>query len=278
MTKKTRIRVARIAAGAVIAAGASLTVTGAAQAAGFIGVDADDSSVTVQTGLMDDEPPNPGENPDNPGGEEPPNPGENPDNPGGEEPPNPGENPDNPGGENPGGENPGGENPGGENPGGENPGGENPGGENPGGENPGGENPGGENPGGENPGGENPGGENPGGENPGGENPGGETPGGEVPGEQNPGGATTGGGNGTTGGNGGGSTCTVDLDGAACADNTDTDSVGNQPVEQGKGKDELAETGAAETTFLLVGAATMIAGGIGFRMLPRLAGGNRTAA
>ncbi|MBK3593136.1 LPXTG cell wall anchor domain-containing protein [Streptomyces sp. SID3915] len=49
-------------------------------------------------------------------------------------------------------------------------------------------------------------------------------------------------------------------------------------MEQGKGKDELAETGAAETTFLLVGAATMIAGGIGFRMLPRLAGGNRTAA
>ncbi|MBL1286754.1 hypothetical protein JKV81_07830, partial [Streptomyces sp. For3] len=61
-------------------------------------------------------------------------------------------------------------------------------------------------------------------------------------------------------------------------DNTDTDSVGNQPVEQGKGKDELAETGAAETTFLLIGAATMIAGGIGFRILPRLAGGGRTAA
>ncbi|MET7646442.1 LPXTG cell wall anchor domain-containing protein, partial [Streptomyces sp. NPDC005426] len=72
-------------------------------------------------------------------------------------------------------------------------------------------------------------------------------------------------------------TCTVDLDGAECADNTDTDSVGNQPVEQGKGKDELAETGAAETTFLLVGAATMIAGGIGFRFLPRLVNG-RTAA
>ncbi|MFI1000842.1 hypothetical protein ACIP10_00195, partial [Streptomyces galbus] len=32
MTKKTRIRVARIAAGAVIAAGASLTVAGVAQA------------------------------------------------------------------------------------------------------------------------------------------------------------------------------------------------------------------------------------------------------
>ncbi|WP_164494329.1 LPXTG cell wall anchor domain-containing protein, partial [Streptomyces sp. ADI92-24] len=87
--------------------------------------------------------------------------------------------------------------------------------------------------------------------------------------------ATGGSGSGTDGGNAG--TCTVDLDGAECADNTDTDSVGNQPAEQGKGKDELAETGAAETTFLLVGAATMIAGGIGFRILPRLMNG-RTAA
>ncbi|MER6237127.1 LPXTG cell wall anchor domain-containing protein [Streptomyces clavifer] len=83
----------------------------------------------------------------------------------------------------------------------------------------------------------------------------------------------------TTGGtDGGAGTCTVDLDGAACADNTDTDSVGNKPVEQSQGKDELAETGAAETTFLLVGAATMIAGGIGFRLLPRLVGGGRTVA
>ncbi|MFD3565477.1 LPXTG cell wall anchor domain-containing protein [Streptomyces sp. NPDC058686] len=79
--------------------------------------------------------------------------------------------------------------------------------------------------------------------------------------------------------------------------NTDPDG-GNNPVEQGQGKDglqdtgsvpvaqpaqkgkggELAETGAAETTFLLIGAATMIAGGIGFRLLPRLAGGGRTVA
>ncbi|MEV8566569.1 LPXTG cell wall anchor domain-containing protein [Streptomyces sp. NPDC051322] len=43
-------------------------------------------------------------------------------------------------------------------------------------------------------------------------------------------------------------------------------------MEQGKAKQELAETGAGETTFLILGAATMIAGGIGFRMLPRLAG------
>ncbi len=59
--------------------------------------------------------------------------------------------------------------------------------------------------------------------------------------------------------------------------NTDTDNAGSQPVEQGEAKEELAETGAAETTFLLLGAATMIAGGIGFRMLPRLVGSNRTA-
>ncbi|MEV5160945.1 LPXTG cell wall anchor domain-containing protein, partial [Streptomyces sp. NPDC053728] len=75
----------------------------------------------------------------------------------------------------------------------------------------------------------------------------------------------------------GGSTGTPDPSYPDAGDNTDTDSVGNQPVEQGKGKDELAETGAAETTFLLLGAATMIAGGIGFRILPRLAGGRTTA-
>ncbi|WP_234389275.1 LPXTG cell wall anchor domain-containing protein, partial [Streptomyces sp. CS149] len=80
----------------------------------------------------------------------------------------------------------------------------------------------------------------------------------------------------TTGGDDAG--CTVDLDGAECTDNTDTDSVGNKPVEQSKGKEELAETGAAETTFLVIGAATMIAGGIGFRILPRLVGGGRTVA
>ncbi|MEU3304770.1 hypothetical protein ABZ729_33905, partial [Streptomyces sp. NPDC006678] len=80
---------------------------------------------------------------------------------------------------------------------------------------------------------------------------------------------------GSTGGDAGG--CTVDVDGAECADNTDTDAAGSKPVEQGQAKEELAETGAAETTFLLIGAATMIAGGIGFRMLPRLVGGGRAA-
>ncbi|WP_311137231.1 LPXTG cell wall anchor domain-containing protein [Streptomyces sp. I6] len=88
---------------------------------------------------------------------------------------------------------------------------------------------------------------------------------------------TTAGGSAATGGGsaatGGGDGCTVSVEGAECVDNTDTDSVGSQPVEQGKAKEELAETGATETTFLLVGAATMIAGGIGFRMLPRLVGG-----
>ncbi|MFB8293639.1 hypothetical protein ACFC66_11010, partial [Streptomyces bacillaris] len=86
--------------------------------------------------------------------------------------------------------------------------------------------------------------------------------------------------NGTNGGTttGGGDACTVDSGVVECADNTDTDSIGNQPVEQSKGKEELAETGAAETTFLVIGAATMIAGGIGFRILPRLVGGGRTVA
>jgi serine/threonine-protein kinase len=74
-------------------------------------------------------------------------------------------------------------------------------------------------------------------------------------------------------------TCTVDLDSTNCDDNTDTDSVGSKPVEQGKAKEELAETGASsETTFLLIGAATMIAGGIGFRVVPRLANRNNNVA
>ncbi|MFI5898606.1 hypothetical protein ACIBCI_00205, partial [Streptomyces cyaneofuscatus] len=53
MTKKTRVRVARIAAGAVIAAGASLTAAGAAQAVGIgIGVDGGGLSadVSIQNG------------------------------------------------------------------------------------------------------------------------------------------------------------------------------------------------------------------------------------
>ncbi|MER6982848.1 hypothetical protein ABT317_39280, partial [Streptomyces carpinensis] len=60
-----------------------------------------------------------------------------------------------------------------------------------------------------------------------------------------------------------------------------TDTGATTPVNtapQGDGK-QLAETGAGQTTFLLVGAATMIAGGIGFRVLPRvMAGRGGTAA
>jgi hypothetical protein len=71
-------------------------------------------------------------------------------------------------------------------------------------------------------------------------------------------------------------TCTVGLAGAECADNTNTDALGATPLQQGEAKEELAETGSGGTTFLLVGAATMIAGGIGFRLMPGLI--NRTAA
>ncbi|MFF2994993.1 hypothetical protein ACFVTC_10505 [Streptomyces sp. NPDC057950] len=83
-------------------------------------------------------------------------------------------------------------------------------------------------------------------------------------------------------------------DGAGTGGNDSNPDGGSKPVEQGKGSSgltdtgsdtsaqgksgELAETGAAETTFLLVGAATMIAGGIGFRLLPRLMSGRGAAA
>ncbi|MFD3647405.1 hypothetical protein ACFWUT_10735, partial [Streptomyces cyaneofuscatus] len=49
MTKKTRVRVARITAGAIIAAGASLTAAGAAQALNGPGED----QVTTQDGPAD---------------------------------------------------------------------------------------------------------------------------------------------------------------------------------------------------------------------------------
>ncbi|MFD8168664.1 LPXTG cell wall anchor domain-containing protein [Streptomyces cellulosae] len=58
---------------------------------------------------------------------------------------------------------------------------------------------------------------------------------------------------------------------------TDTGEEAPAASAQGNGK-ELAETGAAETTFLVIGAATMIAGGIGFRVLPRLMAGRGGAA
>ncbi|WP_374705468.1 LPXTG cell wall anchor domain-containing protein [Streptomyces sp. AJS327] len=126
--------------------------------------------------------------------------------------------------------------------------------------------------------------EGPGGdtEGPGGdtEGPGGDTegPGGDVEG---PGGDTEG----TGGDTEGQEPATV---GGGDGGNTDPDAGGSVPVEEpseapgkdapaGSEKDELAETGSAETTFLLVGAATMIAGGIGFRLMPRLVT-RRTAA
>ncbi|MFY7631607.1 LPXTG cell wall anchor domain-containing protein [Streptomyces soliscabiei] len=57
---------------------------------------------------------------------------------------------------------------------------------------------------------------------------------------------------------------------------TDT-SATSDAAAQGDGK-ELAETGAGQTMFLIIGAATMIAGGIGFRVLPRLVEGRGGAA
>ncbi|GHD73506.1 hypothetical protein GCM10010317_085350 [Streptomyces mirabilis] len=90
----------------------------------------------------------------------------------------------------------------------------------------------------------------------------------------------------------------TDGSGTGTGGNDSNPDGGSKPVEQGKGssgltdtgantssdtsaqgkKGQLAETGAAETMFLLVGAATMIAGGIGFRLLPRLANGRGAAA
>ncbi|MFI8089938.1 LPXTG cell wall anchor domain-containing protein [Streptomyces sp. NPDC086080] len=229
MTKKTRIRVARIAAGAVIAAGASLTAAGAASAF-EIGVssEANDAGLGVGVGLDGE---NPGEG--EPGCEV-------------------GTGPECP---------------------------EEPGGEEPGGEEPGGEEPGGEEPGGEEPGGEEPGGEEPGGEEPGGEEPGGEEPGGEDPVEEPSEDPTTPG-NGNGNGNGGNA---ADPDGGTSPQQegssslTDTGDDVPATSAQGNGK-ELAETGAAEMTFLVIGAATMIAGGIGFRVLPRLMTGRGGAA
>jgi hypothetical protein len=78
----------------------------------------------------------------------------------------------------------------------------------------------------------------------------------------------------TIGGTGGGDDdCDLNDDSVNCGGSeTQPDSSGSQPVEQQPQapKDELADTGAAETTYLLVGAATMIAGGVAFRVMPRM--------
>ncbi|WP_257139005.1 LPXTG cell wall anchor domain-containing protein, partial [Streptomyces sp. rh34] len=147
-----------------------------------------------------------------------------------------------------------------------------------GGDQGGGDQGGGDQGGGDQGGGDQGGGDQGGGDQGGGDQGGGDQGGGDQGGTGTSGSASAGSTGGATTGGGDAGTCTVDLDGAECTDNTDTDSVGNKPVEQSKGKEELAETGAAETTFLVIGAATMIAGGIGFRILPRLVGGGRAVA
>ncbi|WP_338779521.1 hypothetical protein [Streptomyces sp. DG1A-41] len=94
-----------------------------------------------------------------------------------------------------------------------------------------------------------------------------------------------GGGNGNAngGGNGGGNIADPDggtvpqEEGSSSLTDTGSDATPAAPQAQGNGQ-ELAETGAAQTTFLVIGAATMIAGGVGFRVLPRLMGGRGTAA
>ncbi|MEU7158251.1 hypothetical protein AB0A82_35575, partial [Streptomyces chrestomyceticus] len=105
------------------------------------------------------------------------------------------------------------------------------------------------------------------------------------------GGSDSGGSDDTNGSTSNGSTSGGSDDGTG----TGTDNEGSKPIEQpGEGSQqivdtpgqpqqqakggELAETGASGTTFLLVGAATMIAGGIGFRLMPRLINKNGGAA
>ncbi|MFB7109299.1 hypothetical protein [Streptomyces sp. NPDC056291] len=217
MTKKTRVRVARIAAGAVIAAGASLTAAGAASAldlgvsagVGGTGIKAN-VSLTGEGGPSDEDPGNPCDIVVDPSCET-------------------------GGNENGGGS---------------------------------GENGGGN---GENGGGS---GENGGGNGDGGS---GNNGGGNGDGGSGNNGGGSGGNDGSTGGtipNGGGNNTVPQEQGSSALTETGSDS---NPSAQGNGQ-ELAETGAAETTFLLVGAATMIAGGIGFRFLPRLMEGRGGAA
>ncbi|WAX79744.1 hypothetical protein [Streptomyces sp. KMM 9044] len=185
MTKKTRIRVARIAAGAVVAAGASLMVTGVAQA------DEDPICDIVVTPDCEGEPgegepsegePGEGEPSEGEPGEGEPSEGE----PGGEEPVEPNEPT-------------------------------------------------------------------------------------EVP--TTPGGDGKGDGGGNAADPAGGSGASTQEEGSSALTETGDEPA---PSAQGSGK-ELAETGAAEMTFLMIGAATMIAGGVGFRVLPRFVG-NRSGA
>jgi hypothetical protein len=94
-------------------------------------------------------------------------------------------------------------------------------------------------------------------------------------------GAPAGGSSKTGSGSGGsGSTCTLGQDSVHCGGNSNTSTDNNtapQEISQGQAKQQLAETGSSGTEFLLIGAATMIAGGVAFRLMPRLAN-RRTAA
>ncbi|MGW9435429.1 hypothetical protein [Streptomyces sp. NPDC055607] len=246
MRKRTRIRIARIAAGAVMAAGVSLTAAGAAQAAGV--------SIGFGAEVGDDDPPGGCEveplgcNPEEPKPEEP-----KPEEPKPEEPKPEEPKPEEPKPEEPKPEEPKPEEPKPEEPKPEEPKPEEPKPEEPKPEEPKPEEPKPEEPKPEEPKPEQPA---PGDPDPSDQNP-------EVPGTDGSGPAES-----STSGGGDG----------AVVDNTDTNNAGSQPVQQGEAKEELAETGATETSFLVIGAATMIAGGIGFRMLPRLVAGGRTAA
>ncbi|MBV7698964.1 LPXTG cell wall anchor domain-containing protein [Streptomyces sp. TRM70350] len=86
----------------------------------------------------------------------------------------------------------------------------------------------------------------------------------------------TGGGGDNTDPDGGSGPSTQD-EGSSSLTDTGTEIPAADTSAQGGG-DELAETGAAQTTFLLIGAATMIAGGVAFRVLPRVMGGRGGAA
>ncbi|MER7056201.1 LPXTG cell wall anchor domain-containing protein, partial [Streptomyces sp. NPDC000351] len=100
---------------------------------------------------------------------------------------------------------------------------------------------------------------------------------------EEPGGGNTegpggnGGGGDNTNPDGGSNDNVAQDEGSSALTDTGEEAQVSDTTAQGSGE-ELAETGAAQTTFLLVGAATMIAGGIGFRFLPRLMNGRGGAA
>ncbi|MFI0720108.1 hypothetical protein [Streptomyces sp. NPDC021224] len=110
----------------------------------------------------------------------------------------------------------------------------------------------------------------------GGNQNGGNANGGNQNGGNQNGGNANGGNTGTDGNN---NTCTLTGESVDCGNNnTSTDNTA--PVPQGNTTSQLAETGSSGTTFMLLGAATLIAGGVGFTLTPRLAGrrGGGTAA